>query len=274
MSERDVDRRLEIGIEACQVVGRLLMSRRGGRINGVESEGEQLKTDIDREAEEIVLGHIRTHFPDEPILSEEAFEAEGTPWTPCMNYWTVDALDGTRSYVEGYDGFCVQMAWIEHGEPTMGVVHEPVRGTTMWALRGRGAYVDCAEGRRPLRIGSAPRLSRAPVFVDSTLPRGPVGALMAQMGGVFLECGSIGLKICRVAQAEADVYAKALTFKLWDVAPGDCIIRESGGTVGLWDGTTLPYASGEVFHNNIIAAEAGEFSSLCDGLTRYSRDAR
>ena len=101
-----------------------------------------------------------------------------------------------------------------------------------------------------------------PVFTDSTPPQGVIGKILQHHDGEFLECGSIGTKICRVAEGRAHIYAKPIIFKLWDSAPGDLIVHEAGGRIGLWDGRPITYDSTQVYFKNIAASSAGLFEML------------
>lgn len=261
-----LESRLDLATEAVVSAGQWLMSVRGAAIKSHEAPGQQLKTDVDEIAEGMVLDGLLEHFRGEFFLCEERFEAEGRKFAPTDSYWTVDALDGTRSFVEGYEGFCVQVAYVQDGAPVLGLIFEPVRQTLFFAVVGAGAFVRGPLGQRPLRLASAPELPQHMIFADSTPPRGPVGRVVQKRQGRFLECGSIGLKICRVAEGKADVYAKALTFKLWDVAPGEVILSEAGGRLGLWDGQRIRYDTGQVYYDNILAAPNHIFGPLVHDL--------
>lgn len=231
------------------------MSVRGKDASGWESSGGQLKTAVCKAAEAWIVAYILSFHPTDHILAEESFEEKGDAWHAPEAFWTVDALDGTRSFVEGFDGFCVQVAYVEDGQVKLGVVHEPVRRVTYWALKGQGAFRQTADGEcQRLQVQLLTGWSPKPVFVDSTQPGGPVGQLMARWDGQFLECGSIGLKICRVADSTAEVFVKALSFKLWDTAPGDLILQEAGGRLGLWSGESVPYGGEQVYFENLLAA--------------------
>ena len=46
----------------------------------------------------------------------------------------------------------------------------------------------------------------------------------------YLESGSIGLKICRVAEGKAHLFVKDIELYDWDVAAPHLILRESGGS--------------------------------------------
>lgn len=241
---------------AADSAGAGLLRLRGGPVRAWE-EGAQIKTGVDVAAEGWVLGLLRAEFPGDVFLSEEAFDGGEGEWDPPAAYWTVDALDGTRSFVDGYPGFCVQMAYVVDGVPRLGVIGEPVAGACYLAAEGGGAWRVDAGGAARLRVADE---GRAPVFVDSTRPGGPAGALYRAWGCEFLECGSVGLKICRVAEGAADVFAKWFTFKLWDVAPGEVLLREAGGRLGLWSGEPVPYGTSQVRFTGVLAAPESRFA--------------
>lgn len=232
-----------------------------GTLQSSERDDGQLKTSVDLAAEGWVLGLLRGHFPKETMLAEEEFEATKQSWRPAMTYWTIDALDGTRSFVEGYPGFCVQVAFVDGGEPQLGVIDEPAAGRTYIAASGCGAWRLDAAGITRLQGSRATALGRALRFVDSTRPGGSVGALFDEVQGAFVECGSVGLKICRVAEDAADVYAKRFRYKLWDVAPGEVLARETGMTLASWSGEPIDY-SGSRSHFESILVTSRALSGL------------
>jgi 3'(2'), 5'-bisphosphate nucleotidase len=245
--------RIEVAIAAVRASGAALVELRG-TITGVEAAGGQLKTSTDLAAEGWVLGFLEGSFPGERFLAEEQFERAGASWPGAESYWTIDALDGTRSYVEGYPGFCVQVAFVEDGEPCVGAICEPVTRTVYVGARGAGAWKLADDAATLLHGSQVRRLEPGVRFVDSTPPSGPVAKLLDTHGGRFVECGSVGLKICRVVENAADVYAKRFTYKLWDVAPGEVLVREVGAKLGAWDGQPIDYRGTRTHYQTLLAA--------------------
>lgn len=254
----NLEERLKVARMATESVGAALM--RLPRGVQAEEKGDQLKTAADLAAEGWVLGCLRSYFPGERTLAEEEFGLRGGAWDSPTSYWTVDALDGTRSFADGFDGFCVQVAWVVDGEPLVGVVHEPVLDQTYFATRGGGAFVE-RRGGAAVSL-AARRWTTAPRFVDSTRPKGRPGEWFERNGASFVELGSIGLKICRIADGTADVFLKALRFRTWDVAPGAVILSEAGGRLGTWGGEPVPFASTVVEHRDILATHAERFDTV------------
>jgi 3'(2'), 5'-bisphosphate nucleotidase len=256
--------RVRAARDALESAGAGLLSLRG-KSHSTTDVGGQLKTSVDRAAEGWVVGYLRAAFPADRFLAEEEFDA-GARWTPAESYWTIDALDGTRSFVEGFDGFCLQAAFISGGRVRAACVHEPVARATYLAAEECGAFRIDDSGERRLKISARTAWPNVPVYVDSTRPSGPLGMLLESHGARFLESGSIGLKICRVADGSADLFVKALAWKLWDVAPGQLILEEAGGRLGLWNGAPVNYESGEVRFKNLLAAPDGLFQIVAADL--------
>lgn len=260
-----LEKRLAAARDAVEALGPALLSLRRNKTYARYLSGDPYKTSADRAAEAWVVEYVGTIFPDDAILAEEAFERKREEWTAPAAFWTVDALDGTASFVEGYDGFCAQVAYVVDGVPVLGVVHEPVARRTYWAVRGAGAFRQrLGSKEQRLTVRSVNRWPKRPVFIDSTPPKGDAGRLFARRACAFLECGGAGAKICRVADGSAHVLVKSNRFKLWDVAPGHVILSEAGGRMGCWDGSEIAYNS--VYVPNLAAASGGLFPLLIHDL--------
>jgi len=252
--------RLAAAIQVVESAGAALLALRGQGITGREADRQQLKTPVDLAAEGWIAGFIHGLFPDDAILAEEAFERGDSKWNPPESFWTIDALDGSRSFVEGFAGFCAQVAYVDHGRVTVAAIYEPVAGMTYWASASEGAFARNGAGQvKRLTLEHINAWPKEPEFVDSTPPKGKVGALLERHHGRLNVCGSIGVKICRVAHNEADIFAKELRFALWDAAPGSLILEEAGGRLGLWNGQSVAFDSPQVYYDNILVAPAGLF---------------
>lgn len=268
----DLDKKLRIVRLGVESLGSALMKLRGKEFPTYESSGGQLKTAVDKAAEAWIVTYLCGFFPTDRFLAEEEFEESKITWDAPPCFWTVDALDGTRSFVEGFEGFCVQVAYVVNGTPVLGVIHAPVWQTTYWAISGCGAYKQYRNDK-PQKL-SLPYYSdwpSPPIFIDSSNPQGDIGQLIDISYGQLLECGSFGLKICRVAEGKAHVFVKEAAFKLWDVAPGDLILSEAGGKLGFWDGTEIPYNSRKVLFENLVAAPESLFSLVVQFLSDKSK---
>lgn len=253
MQNEQLKKRLEVAISACESVGKALLSFRAskGLPEAKKQKDGQLKSPIDKSCEGWIIPLLESHFPEDSILSEERYTAE-KKFILSPSYWLVDALDGTRSFYEGYDGFCVQLAFIENAEPKVAVVVAPVFDATYWAISGQGAHL--RSNGKIQRLSAKPRSDSVITYIDNHLAKGRVAEILRSLGAdKFFESGSIGLKICRVAEGKADVFLKAVEFKTWDTAPGDLILKEAGGKLTLWNGKAVDYSGRQLYFKNFIA---------------------
>ena len=214
-----------------------------------------LVTVADRESQQAVTDTILAAFPDDAIDGEE-----GTAGNPAADsVWYVDPLDGTTNYAHGLPFFCVSVARRYHGRTVAGAVYDPVRDEMFAAAAGAGAVVN----GQPLRVSAVTRLDRALVVAQAqSVDEGEIRAyaalaerLMRVTGGVR-SLGSPALTLCAIAAGRLDAYCE-YAMDAWDIAAGQLILQEAGGTLTLFDGR--PHATAEradvVASNGAIHAE-------------------
>ncbi len=99
-------------------------------------EDQSPVTIADKNTEEILRKHISKNFPGHGIIGEEfGAETEKGEWV-----WTVDPIDGTRSFIRGLPFYSILISLLHHGEPVIGIVSFPALGETYWGVKGQGAY--------------------------------------------------------------------------------------------------------------------------------------
>jgi 3'(2'), 5'-bisphosphate nucleotidase len=224
---------LERIVEIASAAGAAIMQHYGANgLVDVKEDGTPL-TAADRAAHAVIATELARFTPDVPIISEEGeippYEVR-RHWT---RFWLVDPLDGTKEFVKRIGEFTVNIALIEEGVPSLGVVLAPALGLTYFAAQGHGAWRKAGDGR-PERIYGRPRPDGVTRVVESrSHPSPALEAFIATLGPVIRERLGSSLKFCRVAEGGADVYPRFGPINEWDVAAGDCVYRYSGpgGTV-------------------------------------------
>ncbi len=93
-------------------------------------------TIADKNTEEILRKQISKSFPGHGIIGEEfGSETEDAEWV-----WTVDPIDGTRSFIRGLPFYSILISLLRNGQPLIGIVSFPALGEVYWAVKGQGAY--------------------------------------------------------------------------------------------------------------------------------------
>lgn len=133
-----LDRAAGVAVAAAVEAGRAIRAGLLGAltVHAKDPTGDVV-TDLDLQAEDIILRHVRRAFPGHRILAEESGVLDTSDDTWC---WVIDPLDGTNNIAIGLPVCTVGIALCHNGTPVLGVVHEPIADRTWTAVRGRGAH--------------------------------------------------------------------------------------------------------------------------------------
>ena len=197
-------------------------------------------TEADTRAERVILDGLAACAPDVAVVAEESVAAGNVPNVGGRPFFLVDPLDGTKEFARRTDEFTVNIALVEDGVPTAGVVHVPALDETYWtagdgtAWRSRrGGAAERIACRRPGRrlVAIASRSHRS-AETDAWLERFEIAEVVS--------AGS-SLKFCRIAEGVADLYPRLGRTMEWDIAAGHAIVDAAGGSVETLDGEPLVY---------------------------------
>ena len=225
-----LDERLRVAREGALEAGRLLAGYFRRPIRSEYKRGDSIVSEADRAAEELLRARIAAAFPGDSILGEEGgYEPRDPEW--CC---TLDPLDGTQNFLAGQPLFAVGIAVLHQRDPVAAVVHDPWRGETFAAVRGRGARRDgapvqvsaAALGRSSLVAARHRFLRRADRLYDLLPTR------------KFRSLGSMCLELAYLAAGGLDLVV-ADRPHLWDIAPVALLVEEAGGVVRSFDGAPV-----------------------------------
>lgn len=199
-------------------------------------------TQADLRAHRLIVAQLAALSPRLPILSEEAASipyAERRSWA---EYWLVDPLDGTREFVSRNGEFTVNIALVRAHRPVLGVIHIPVSDTTYSGAPGQGAFRE-ANDRGPARIGVR-ATAAVPLRVLGSRSHGnpELARRLDALGPHSLRGVGSSIKLCLVADGNADLYPRLGPTSEWDIAAGQAIVEAAGGqVVAAADGQPLRY---------------------------------
>ncbi|MGH8130041.1 MAG: 3'(2'),5'-bisphosphate nucleotidase CysQ family protein, partial [Steroidobacteraceae bacterium] len=179
--------------------------------------------------------------------------AAGSAPSAGARFWLVDALDGTRDFVKRNGEFTVNIALVEHGEPTLGVVLAPALGRVFGGAPGLGAFAQKDGERRAIACRRTPAEGLTVVSSRSHEDREALEAFLA--GRRVASCNYAGssLKFCLVAAGEADLYPRLGRTMEWDTAAGHAVLAAAGGRVTGLDGKHLRYGKPQFANPHFVA---------------------
>ncbi len=192
----------------------------------VEIKGPQdLVSKADREVETFIRAELRSLFPGDALLGEE-YGLEGDPEQGC---WVIDPIDGTFSFLNGLQAWCVSIAYVRDGLSQIGVIYDPNTGELFSARRGGEATLNGS----PIRVSDAASLAEGSVFIGFSRRREveeilPALARLLEQGGVYHREGSGALGLAWTAAGRLIGYVEAHMMP-WDCLAGLCLIEAAGG---------------------------------------------
>ena len=210
-------------------------------------------TDADYRANDLICQGLIRLFPDSGILSQEKIDDPAVNraierWRSAESTWIIDPLDGTKNFIEGGDEFGVHIGLSYNGEPVVGVNYYPATKTAYFAAKGRGAWIQKGE-EIPVQFKVEDRgMGIWPISNKNPLETRPIyeklfGTTLSDET-LFTQIGSAGLRICRIAQGERNLYITAgVRGAIWDFCSSEVILREAGGFVSDLFGNPIDYRS-------------------------------
>jgi 3'(2'), 5'-bisphosphate nucleotidase len=216
---------LAISVEA----GHRIMKIYAADIAVTHKEDDSPLTQADLAAHRHIVEALQKLTPAIPVLSEEAADipyATRSAWT---RYWLVDPLDGTKEFIKRNGEFTVNIALIESGSPTLGVVHAPALDVSYLAAQGLGAFRERGKTREPIRTRSTP--AKPCMVVSKSHRDAALEAFLSRAPEHDAVSRGSSLKFCLVAEGSADLYPRTGPTSEWDTAAGQCVAEQAGGKV-------------------------------------------
>ena len=238
--------------------------RAGGVINRASRDVEQIKvsakrdkdfvTEVDKAAEEAILGVLKEAYPDHAILAEESGASGDSDYV-----WIIDPLDGTTNFIHGFPQYAVSIAQTHKGVLQHAVVYDPTKNELFTASKGAGAYLN----DRRIRVSKRVKLNEVLIgtgfpfryfeHVDAYL--GIFRDMMHKTAGVRRP-GAAALDLAWVAAGRIDGFWE-IGLSPWDMAGGALLITEAGGLIG-----DLSGESGYMNTGNIVGGNPKVFAQL------------
>ncbi len=215
---------LESAIDIAERAGSVALSYFRQKILIEMKENMTPVTVADKKTEEFIRNEIAQRYSEHGILGEE-FENSGLDRE---FVWTIDPIDGTRSFIRGIPLWGTLLGLLHRGEPVLGVMVLPAINETYSAAHGLGAFCNGV----PIHASPVHKLESAVVSM------GDVNCFESSGRQALLKKLQERAELCR---GYTDCFGHSLVFRgavdvmvdplvsIWDVAPLAVIAKESGG---------------------------------------------
>lgn len=222
---------LNIAIKAARAASKVIIHNIE-RIDQIEINKKghaDFVSEVDKQAEQVIIEIILSAYPDHCILAEES-GAQGDI-SKSDHEWIIDPLDGTTNYLHGNPVYAISIAVRVKGKLQAGVIYDPSRDELFTASLGKGAHLN----NRRIRVSDTRRLSDALFatgfpysdmqYLDPWLA--VFKSLVPHVAGVR-RAGSAAIDLAYTACGRFDGFWE-FGLQSWDIAAGILIIQEAGG---------------------------------------------
>ena len=215
-------------------------------------------TAADKAAAKIISDGLTAAFPDVMLVTEEQAASHAQSGD---TFLIVDPLDGTKEFIHRRGDFTVNIALVEAGVPTRGVVYAPAKERMFLTLADGvsveedGPFDISAMGStRPITVAQSDNDALMVVASKSHRDQATDNYIGKYAVKDMTSAGS-SLKFCLIATGEADLYPRLGRTMEWDTAAGHAVLTGAGGTVVRFDTLEpLTYGKSDFANPFFIAA--------------------
>ncbi|MBI4532886.1 MAG: hypothetical protein HY711_02980 [Candidatus Melainabacteria bacterium] len=237
LTDGDIAYVCNLAIQAGELAARM---REGVQVR--EKTGpHDLVTEADCELSRLLSESIQSRFVKDTVVSEE--DTQQSTGSASAKTWLIDPIDGTDNYLRNDGQYSVMVGLIIDQMPVFGWVYAPASGISYFGGPGYGAWKSTASQARQ-------RYERLPSLDLNGTKRVMMGfrdrkshPWVLDLPNVqFVKSGSIGLKIARILDNEADMFVHLSgKLKVWDTAGPVAIALGAGLEVGQLVADGLPF---------------------------------
>lgn len=224
---------LNIAIESAKKAGIEVMKYyHQGNFTAEMKEDNSPVTSADIAANDILMDQLKTLTPDIPIISEEVGALPLSERKHWDKYWLLDPIDGTGEFIIGSGDFAVNIALIENGWPSIGVIHAPDHCLTYYGQKNLGSFKDNSQASHQIHVAPYDQNKAIKVAISRRQELNLMGQyLNSELNYEYIALGSCSLKNCLIAEGGADCYVRIGVTGEWDTGASQCILEQAGGSI-------------------------------------------
>ncbi len=215
-------------------------------------------TKADLASHRIIVEGLSLLTPDIPIISEESSLPSFKIRSVWDRYWLIDPLDGTKEFVSRNGEFTVNIALIDKSTPIIGVVGVPTRETVYTGNTETGVATRLsADGVRQIKARKWDEKNKLEVVASRHHGAARLEDFLTLLAEKFgeLKIRPVGssLKLCVIAEGNADIYPRLGPTSEWDIAAAHAILKAAGGDLQTISGSDFLYNKQNILNPEFVA---------------------
>ena len=194
-------------------------------------------TKADIVANKFILRELKQIFPQYKIVSEENSQTNNLLAAKENEYFMIDPLDGTSSFIKKSDEFTVNIAFIKNKKAVFGSIYLPVQDILYYTDENNDAcqIKNYSKNNTPkTTISVSTKTNQAKIICTKREPEKSEIIADLRLRNIQIEnllSVSSSYKFCLIAEGKADLYPRRANINAWDIAAGHAIINAANGKV-------------------------------------------
>jgi 3'(2'), 5'-bisphosphate nucleotidase len=270
-----LDRELDAASELARQAGRILLELYASEFGVDWKSATEPVTEADRRANAFLVAGLRAQFADDGVVAEENAEHGDALSRP--RCWFVDPLDGTKEFIAKNGEFAVMLGLAIAGEATLGVVYQPVTDKLYRGVLGQGASLIQGGVSRALTVSARSEPAELRLVVSRSHRSNKTDRVVQRLGIRDEQVsGSVGLKVGRIVERDADLYVHmSARSSRWDACGPEAILRAAGGRFTDLLGRPLDYRSDQLKNvHGLLACNAAAFDRVLEVVREIALETR
>ncbi len=227
-----------------------------GNISHTDKNDGSPVTEIDTLIEDEIIASMSKAFPEAIVYGEEsgyAPELEG-------DYWLIDPIDGTSSFIANTPTYTNMAVYISHGLARAAIIYNPSTDQLYTAINGMGTY----KNGEKLDLT---KLTPTPIALCKGRDLAAISDILESSGTKgFVAPDGAGNAFAMVAEgAAAAKFSLHSRGHIHDYAPGALIVTEAGGAIIPLDNEIYDYRT-----KNFIACHPTLMSTIKERIESIS----
>ncbi len=263
--ENDCDRLIEIVSTAAKSEALSRFRALGAGDVREKKSSIDLVTDADILVEKQVREALLALYPDALVVGEEACESKPDLIDALRGAelaFVIDPVDGTFNFQAGLPVFGTNLAVVSNGETIAGLIHEPVVGDTLVAVKGAGAQLVRSGHKEAIAVADVCPLEEmvGTISIKDLVykERRRIAGNLAKTKMAFAyNCSSYEYWLVATGKVHFIGHHKLMP---WDHLAGVLIHAEAGGYTARFDGT--PYLPGDLSGGILTAPDQQSWEAI------------
>ena len=211
-------------------------------------------TNGDLEVNKIITNKLKEITPEIPIVSEEVSDNKNS--NSLSTFWLIDPIDGTYDYLNNKEEFTLNAGLIINKKPEIAIINAPAKKRLFYTFGINNSFELKDNKETKLDSGANSKNKKLSALVYSDNIKGEIKDIHNKYNIKKITKMKSSYKFCVIASGEFDLYVADPRASEWDIAAGDAILRNAGGSVKDMDGNEILYGKKDFKNPSLVIKSA------------------